>query len=412
MAEHDKKLVEVTLITAAYGGESLGRLADGRAVFVPFTLPGERARVRLVEEKRGHARAELVELLEPAPQRVQPRCRHFGECGGCHYQHISYDAQLATKTEILRDQLTRLGGLAEPNVQAAIASPSSWNYRNCLQFHIAQDGRLGFVARQGDWVMPVEECHLPELALNALWPQLEFEPLPGLERVGLRLGSDEEIQLTLESESQEIPEFFTDLDISAVLLGPERSTLLAGDDHVLVQVLGRTFLVSAGAFFQINTAAAERMVQHVLDGLSVTPEQTVLDVYCGVGLFSAFLAEHAGAVVGVESSPYACYDFEINLDEFEHVSLYEGEAEEILPQLDLHPDMILVDPPRAGLSPVVLDVILSMAPAKIVYVSCDPATLARDARRLSGGGYRLVHATPFDLFPQTYHIESVSFWEK
>jgi 23S rRNA (uracil1939-C5)-methyltransferase len=412
MAEHEDKLVEVTLTTAAYGGESLGRLADGRAVFVPFTLPGERVRVRLVEEKRGHAHAELVELLEPAPQRVQPRCRHFGECGGCHYQHISYGAQLATKTEILRDQLTRLGGLAEPNVQAAVASPLIWNYRNNLQFHLAEDGRLGFVARQGERVMPVTECHLPEHALDALWPQLEFEPLPSLERVGLRLGSDEEIQLTLESESQEIPEFFTDLDISAVFLGLERSTLLAGDDHVLMQVLGRTFRVSAGAFFQVNTAAAELLVQHMLDVLAVTPEQTVLDVYCGVGLFSAFLAERASAVVGIESSPYACYDFEINLDEFEHVSLYEGDAEDILPQLNLQPDLVLVDPPRAGLAPAVLDSILRMNPAKIAYVSCDPATLARDARRLSAGGYRLAQATPFDLFPHTYHIESVSLWEK
>jgi 23S rRNA (uracil1939-C5)-methyltransferase len=412
MAEHEDKLVEVTLTTAAYGGESLGRLADGRAVFVPFTLPGERVRVRLVEEKRGHARAELVELLEPAHQRVQPRCRHFGECGGCHYQHISYGAQLATKTEILRDQLTRLGGLAEPNVQAAVASPLIWNYRNNLQFHLAEDGRLGFVARQGERVMPVTECHLPERALDALWPQLEFDPLPGLERVGLRLGSDEEIQLTLESESQEIPEFFTDLDISAVFLGLERSTLLAGDDHVLMQVLGRTFRVSAGAFSQVNTAAAELLVQHMLDVLAVTPEQTVLDVYCGVGLFSAFLAERASAVVGIESSPYACYDFEINLDEFEHVSLYEGDAEDILPQLNLQPDLVLVDPPRAGLAPSVLDSILRMNPAKIAYVSCDPATLARDARRLSAGGYRLAQATPFDLFPHTYHIESVSLWEK
>ena len=153
------------------------------------------------------------------------------------------------------------------------------------------------------------------------------------------------------------------------------------------------------------------MVGHVLDLLSLKPEMTALDVYCGVGLFSAFLSPHVGQLVGVESSSSACDDFVENLDEFDNVTLYEGTAEEIVPALDLRPDIVLVDPPRSGLDPQALDGLLEIKPPHLVYVSCDPATLARDASRLVAGGYRLQQITPFDLFPQTYHIESISFWE-
>lgn len=405
-------LVEIELVTLAYGGDALGRLPDGRAVFVPFSLPGEIVRARLVEQKRSHARAELVEVLLPSPERIEPRCPHYMQCGGCHYQHLSYPAQLAAKTAILKDQLERIGKLNTPNVLPAIPSPQPWNYRNYVQFQIASDGRLGYMASGSEQVLPIQECHLPEPPINTLWPQIDLEPLPGLARLGLRLGSDEDLQLMLESDDPGAPDFSADLDVSAVYLGPERSVLLSGSDHVTIKVLGRPFRVSAGSFFQVNTHMAETLVEHLLQYIAPSRANNVLDVYCGVGLFSAFLAEGAAHVTGIESSPYACYDFEANLDEFENVTLYEGEAEEILPHLDLQTDLAVVDPPRAGLARTVVDSLIRLAPRSLVYVSCDPATPSRDARRLSAGGYHLIQVTPFDLFPQTYHIESVSFWER
>jgi 23S rRNA (uracil1939-C5)-methyltransferase len=409
-------LLTVKLEKLAYGGAALGRLEDGRAVFVPFALPGETVRARIVEEKRGHVRAELVEVLEPAPERIPPKCKHFftplarssGEgpgvraCGGCHHQNLSYANQLKAKTEILRDQL--------------IPSPQEWNYRNHVQFHLTREGKLGFFAADGAGIVPVTECHLPEAPLNELWPRLEFDPGLGLERVSLRLGADGETMLILESD--ETPELELEADLSVVHLREGEAVVMAGEQALTVEVRSRPFRVSAASFFQVNTAMAGKMVEHLLACLSLPPQATVLDIYCGVGLFSAFLAPLAGRVIGIESSPSACEDFAANLDEFENVELYEGAAEDVLPYLGDHegrpykPEAAIVDPPRAGLDKRALDALQALGPGRIAYVSCDPSTLARDARRLLDGGYRLVSVTPFDLFPQTYHIESISLFEK
>ena len=399
--------------TLVYGGDALGRLPDGRAVFVPFVLPGEKARIAVRQEKRGHVRGELLEILEPSPQRIAPPCPHFTLCGGCHYQHIPYEMQLAAKTEILRDQLQRIGGLADIPLNPAIASPAPFNYRNHVQFHLDPLGKLGFQASRSSQVIPITQCHLPEPPLNEIWPLLDLEPVPGLERISLRLGADDDIQLILESSDGQLFEFSVEeLPISAVHLSPAGAVVLAGSEVLLMDILGRSFQVSAGAFFQVNTRLAEAMVRHILEILPLDPSTTLLEIYCGAGLFSAFLAPQVGRLVGIEVSPAACRDFAENLDEFDNVELYEAPAGEVLRQVNFHPDVILADPPRSGLDHPTLDALLAQQARWLAYVSCDPATLARDARRLSSEGYRLVQVTPFDLFPQTYHIESISLWEK
>jgi 23S rRNA (uracil1939-C5)-methyltransferase len=379
---------------------------------VPFALAGERVLVKLTEEKRGFARATLMDVVQPSPARIRPRCPHFVQCGGCHYQHMDYSLQLTVKQSILTEQLQRIGGIADPPVRLMIPSPQAWNYRNTVQFHLTPDGKLGFRATDDRTVIPIQECHLPEEALLEIWKQIQAEPLPDLERLSLRLGADGEILLVLESLEANPPAISVEeLPVSVAHMGPAGTLVLAGDDHVVMEVLGRPFRVSAGSFFQVNTPMAEAMVKHVLSLLPADQSETVLDVYCGVGLFSAFLAPRARNLIGIESAPSACDDFAVNLDEFDHVSLYMGTAEEILPSLQVHPEVILVDPPRAGLELAALDAILSMDAPTLIYISCDPATLARDARRLIRGGYRLEQATPFDLFPQTYHIESISLFQ-
>ena len=403
---------EVTLITLTYGGDAMGRLEDGRAVFVPFGLPGERVRVRLREEKRGFARAELVEILEASPKRIAPRCVHFGICGGCHYQNLPYEEQLKAKKEILVDQLVRIGRIENPPVRDAVASPGPWNYRNHVQFHLTEEGKLGYMTARLPKVFAISECHLPEGSINSLWPQLEFEPGMDLGRISLRSGAEDELMLILESDSPEPPELEIEAGISVTHVFKENTVVIAGNDHVVIRVLDHVFKVSAASFFQVTTAMAGRMVEHILASLPVSLSTTLLDVYCGVGLFSAFLAAKCGRVIGIESSPSACEDFAVNLDEFENVELYEGLAEDVIQYLDVKPDIILVDPPRAGLEKRVIDGILNSNPQLIAYVSCDPSTLARDAARLIHGGYRLKQVTPFDLFPQTFHIENISIFEK
>lgn len=404
---------DIHLENFTYGGETIGRLPDGRAVFVPFGLPGERVRIRLVYEKKNFARAELLEVLEPSQQRIKARCVHFGECGGCHYQHMPYEAQLEAKTEILRDQLQRIGKVKDPPIQPMVGCPHPWNYRNHVQFHLTSEARLGYVGSKGNTIIPITECHLPVAPIDALWPQLEFEAETPIDRVSLRAGADDDLMLILESDELDAPGLELESGISVVHLTEEDALVMAGEDHLVMQVLEREFYVSAGSFFQVNTIMAEKMVTHLLEKLPL-PAKTVLDVYCGAGLFSAFLASTCDRLIGIESSTSACEDFVVNLDEFDHVELYEGAAEDVLPALVsriANPTYILLDPPRGGVDKRALDGIRELDPPLIAYVSCDPSTLARDTARLINGGYRLVNVTPFDVFPQTYHIESISLFE-
>jgi 23S rRNA (uracil1939-C5)-methyltransferase len=324
---------------------------------------------------------------------------------------MPYNHQLKAKEQILADQLSRIGGIPNPPVKPIVPSPHEWYYRNNVQFHLNPEGRLGYQAAASHQVVAIQECHLPDGYINNLWPQLDFEPIPGLERVGLRLGVEEDILLVFEGQEPNPPEFFVDFPLSAVYLSPFGEIVLSGEGGIRVTILGRSFQVSAASFFQVNPPQAENMVRHLLDHLPLKPNSTLLDVYCGVGLFSAFFASRVSQVIGIELSPSACQDFAVNLDEFENVSLYQGAAEEILPSLDIHPDAVIVDPPRAGLERHALDALIRLQPHHLAYVSCDPSTLARDAKRLITAGYRLVESTPFDLFPQTMHIESISLFE-
>ena len=405
---------DILLEKLTYGGEAMGRLPDGRAVFVPFGLPGEQVRVRLTQDKQNFARGELVEVVTASPERIDPKCKHFGKCGGCHYQNLSYENQLQAKTEILRDQFQRIGKIENPPIKPIVPSPLEWNYRNHVQFHLTAEGKLGFVNSKGNSVFPIEECHLPETGIDSFWRELQFESNKEVERVSLRAGHNEELMIVLESENFETPELEIEADVSVVHLFDEHPVVIAGRDHFVVSVLEKDFRVSAASFFQVNTKMAEKMVEYLLARLPVSMSTTVLDVYCGVGLFSKFFASKCEQVIGIEASESACEDFVFNLDEFDNVELYEGAAEEILPGLAGRLDsstFVIVDPPRAGLERHALDAILSIKPQIIAYVSCDPSTLARDAARLINGGYRLVEVTPFDLFPQTYHIESISIFE-
>lgn len=409
MAENN--LFDIKIQSASYGGDGVGRLPDGRAVFVPYVIPGEEVRIRLTEQKKSFARAELVAVLQPSFNRIKPRCIHYGQCGGCHYQHLDYAAQLQIKRSILVDTLRRLGG-QNIEVPVPVASPAEWNYRNHMQFHQAPDGSLGFQAGRSHTVIPARECHLPLPVIDQAWRQVSIEPLPGLQRIAFRAGVGDDVQVILESESIELPEMELDLPDSVVYLSPAGQMVMAGSIFTVIEVLGREFQVSAGSFFQVNTTVAARMVETILAWLPTGKMKVLLDLYCGVGLFSAFCAARTNRLVGVELSDSACQDFAVNLDEFEHVELYQGAAEEVLPYLEVKPDVVVVDPPRAGLDERVISILTKMQPESIIYVSCDPTTLARDLRKFSETGYSLKEIQPFDLFPQTFHLETIVLLSK
>lgn len=395
-----------------YGGDGLGRLPDGRAVFVPFVLPDETVRIELMEEKKRFARGWPVEWFETSPNRINPRCIHFGECGGCQYQHLDYTKQLELKEAILIDQFQRIGKIENPPIQPVTPSPDPWYYRNFVQFHLGQQGELGYIHADGRHLLPISECHLPQDLINEIWPQFDLGRDSGVYRLGIRQGSYEDIMLIMEGEDAKPPEFIEDIPVSAIYTPPDAPlTVLAGDDHLIYTLLDHHFQVSARSFFQVNEGIAEKMIHFVLEHLRLSQDTHVLELYAGVGLFSAFIAPEVNRLTAIESSGSACHDFAMNLDDFANVELYEAEAEDVLMNLDIHPSILVMDPPRSGLKPAVHDAIGRLQPGQIAYISCDPATLARDLKKIIHNGYELISATPFDLFPQTAHVETICLLE-
>jgi 23S rRNA (uracil1939-C5)-methyltransferase len=404
-----KNEFEVTPSTLVYGGDALARLPDGRAVFIPFALPDERCRIKIVEEKERYARAELLEVLSGSKHRITPHCQHYMECGGCQYQHINYQEQLNTKQAILKDQLERVGKINDPLVNTIVGSPAEWNYRNHIQFHLAGSGKLGFKRHRSNQIIPIRECHLPDDSLNLIWPTLDLEFIPGLDRVALRSGeAGRDTLIVFETSDPQPVEVSVNQPLSAVLQGPGGEIILSGDDFTIIPILDFPFVVSAGSFFQVNSLVAESILENLLNQLPLDKNAIILDVYSGVGLFSLFLAPRVKELIAIESHSAACDDFLYNLSGHDNVQLYKSPAEDVLGNLELSPDIILVDPPRRGLSRKVLDQVVKLDPSLIVYISCDPATLARDAARLTQQGYQLTESTPYDMFPQTYHIESLN----
>jgi len=256
-------------------------------------------------------------------------------------------------------------------------------------------------------VVEITECHLPVAEISDVWPNLEIDPGVGVKRVMLRTGSDGEVLVGLEGELDTPPELTLDMPLSMHYLGRGQDFLLAGDAYSMMTVNGINFAVSPRSFFQVNLPQAEAMVKYLLANCGATPESTVLDLYCGVGLFSAFLALRVKQLVGVELSESACNDFALNLDAFDNVSLYVGKVEDIASSIEIHPDLVILDPPRAGLDKRVVAYLAESTAKRLVYVSCDPATLARDCKRLTAGGFSIESIQPFDLFPQTFHVETV-----
>jgi 23S rRNA (uracil1939-C5)-methyltransferase len=404
--------IELTLSGHAYLGSSFGRDDHGRVIFVPFTIPGECVQIEIVESHKRWARGKIKEVIEPSPHRVEPRCQHFQDCGGCHYQHMPYELQLEAKAEILRSQLGRIGGFSDPPLVETIPSPTVWNSRNHMQFSLDPAGRLGFRAANSERVVPIRECYLPDTGIGELWPTLNITPIPSLERVAFRIGDESEGMVVLYSSEDPNIELEIDVPASVVWIGDQGYTVLAGESSFQITILERKFQVSAGSFFQVHTELASSLVNLVLDSMKIGAGNTILDLFAGTGLFSAFLADAGARVIAVEQSPWATKDFETNLAEFDTVELYEASVETVLPSLHIHPDAVLVDPPRAGMGPAVIQGIIDLSPPKLVYVSCDPTTLARDGKALQDGGYNPRSITPIDLFPQTFHIETISLWEK
>jgi 23S rRNA (uracil1939-C5)-methyltransferase len=427
-----------------YGGDGLARLpADprgrGKAVFVPFVLAGEKVEAALTEEKPGFARAQVTAILEPSPNRVSPPCPHFGRCGGCHYQHTTYQQQLEIKKEILRENLRRIAKLElQREIQLHPSPP--WNYRNRSRFQVRTrpDFAVGYFKFSSHELLPVEACPISSPLINralaALWQAGRTgKAVEGVREIEFFANSDDSqilveflcapearraaVRAWAEELSASMPEIVGVAAFREPQKGVQEPLVAVGASELTYQTKTAAYRVSAGAFFQTNRFLIDELVDVVTRTRS---GELALDLYAGVGLFSTVLAGSIRHVVSVESSPTAVGDLKYNLprnaevfhtttDRYLTQSGDHGRAGNgaVLPQLLDRPDLVVVDPPRAGLHDGVARLLTTVDAARVTYVSCDPATLSRDLLPLQAAGYRVEEVHLVDLFPQTYHLESV-----
>jgi 23S rRNA (uracil1939-C5)-methyltransferase len=381
-----------------YGGDGLGRV-DGRVVLVPFVLPGERVQVRTQIEKTGLLRALPRQVLETAPERVVAPCPYFARCGGCHYQHMPYESQVAAKRGILAEALRRIGKL-EPGVEIATAAGEPWHYRNRAQLQ-TRGVQLGYLEPRSHKLCPIESCPISSPKINAvisiLKDMLCDSRWPRFVRSVELFTNEDDLQLhVVDSERPVARRFFEWCGerIPGLAAGPLEYT-----------AAGTQYRVSRGSFFQVNRFLTDRLVELALESAAGS---TALDLYAGVGLFSLPMARRFQAVTAVETGATAARDLEFNAARAGlAIRSVRSLAESYLATLAAPPDFLLADPPRAGLGKAVLEHLTRLRPPLMTIVSCDPATLARDLAGLGVAGYAIEQMTMVDLFPQTYHLETV-----
>ncbi len=387
---------EVTVEKLVYGGDGLGRL-DGRVVFAPFVLPGERIRAEPEQEKPGMIRARTLEVVQPAAERVAAPCPYFARCGGCHYQHAPYEFQLAAKRAILAEELRRLGKLSPPG-QIEVVSAEPFAYRNRAQLYV-RDGRLGYREARSHKLCAIEQCPISSPKINevigTLNGMLRDPRWPRFVR-SLEVFTDErEVQLNVLETERPVARRFFDWcreTIPGMVTGP-------------LDYDGR-FRVGGNSFFQVNRFLLDRLADRAVADAS---GDAALDLYAGVGLFSLALAKRFGAVTAVDSGAAAVRDLQFNIERagLTHVRAAQSTAEHFLNALERAPDYVVLDPPRAGLGKEVVRRLAELCPRRLTIVACDPATLARDLAGLVSAGYEIGSLTLIDLFPQTYHLETV-----
>lgn len=399
----------------AHGGEAIARW-EGKVVFVPYAIPGEEVRVRLVEEKARYARAELLEVLQPSSDRVEPPCPYFGVCGGCQWQHISYRRQLDLRLEVVADQMRRLGRIAEPPLDGIVPADEPWGYRNYIQLLPvpAAEGQaeaavgLGFMGVDGRTVVPIAQCLLAHDLVDELHSSLDLE-WGEFSRLSLRAGVNTgERLILLETESDEAPELALELPASfAHLTGEGDLTTLVGDPYFHERMHDLLYRVFAPSFFPEHTAQVQNLMEVVREFCALDGSERVLDLYCGVGAFSLDLATRATEVVGVEPSPWAAADAQANGEDLANFTIHEGEVEEVLPALEGSFPVAVAYPPRTGLGGIIGG-LAELGARRLVYVSDDPATLARDTVALQEAGFELTQMLALDMSPQTAHVETVA----
>ena len=391
----------------AHGGEAVAR-KDGKAHFIAGAMPGEVVEAAVTEDRGSWARARLVSVLDASPDRREPPCPHAHLCGGCQWQHTERSTQLKWKRDIVAGQLSHLGRIEDPPVNDTLDPGPALGYRNRMDFHVV-DGRPGLMRHRSNDVVPLDSCPLLDPMLQPVFDNLG--DLTGVDRITLRCGTQTgDILIIVEGE---LPAQAESWGVPVLQRQEKRLVPVVGEPRLAEVVDGTRFSIPFAGFFQNNTHGADALVKVVREAADIGEEETLLDGYCGVGLFGATVGADAELVLGIDSVTDAVERARTNLDRA-GVNSYvvTGSFTKDIERLDAYWDVAIVDPPRKGLGERGVDAVTSTLPRRIVYVACDPASLARDSRILGAVGYEFVEATPIDMFPQTYHVEVVATFDR
>ena len=438
---HENRIYTGTV--ESYSSEGLGIVRlDGAVVFVPQAVRGETIDLKITKVMKTAAAGEIVKIHKPSPDRAQPECPDYGRCGGCDFQHLTYPEELWAKRQRVQDALTRLGG-ADIRVEEILGAKNPLHYRNKSQYPVGADGAIGFYRARSHQVVPVKRCLIqPEAADKTAaavgeWmrrykvPAYDEATGKGLVRhVYVRVNRKGESLCCLVANGRQVPRepelaalvraaapktvgvvLNTNTSRGNVILG-ERYRTLWGQDFLMDTLCGLEFKLSVPSFYQVNREQAEALYGKALEFAALTGGETVLDLYCGTGTITLCMAQRSKRVIGAEIVPPAIADARENAarNHIKNAEFFCGDAAEVAVKLEgegLRPDVVTIDPPRKGLSPAVIASIAGMAPERVVYVSCDPATLGRDVKIFSGFGYQAVRACAVDMFPATRHVETV-----
>jgi 23S rRNA (uracil1939-C5)-methyltransferase len=444
-------LLDVDIDDLNHQGEGVGRW-QGRVIFVPDTVTGDRITVRLLRIKPSFAQGKLVEIIAPSPWRIRPRCIVADKCGGCQWQHVADDYQLQAKRDQVINALVRIGGFADPPLETAVVQgKESLGYRNKVTYPLGRSEtgsvQTGYYRRHSHQLINLNQCPVQDPRLNPLLAEIkgdiqsrgwsiynEAQRHGKLRHLSLRIGRRTgEIYLTLISTSSHLDGLAEQAAIwgdryhrlvgvavnvnskaSNVIFGQETSTIW-GKASLLEEFAGLSLELRPDTFFQVNTEAAENLFFQILAQLNLQGHEQIIDAYCGIGTFTLPLAQHVQQVIGLESQIASVQQAKANaqLNGLNNVSFIAGSVEEQLPQLDLQPDLIWLDPPRKGCDRLFLETLRNLAPQQIVYMSCQPATLARDLKLLcESGHYQLKWLQVADFFPQTAHVETAVLLER
>lgn len=392
--EHSRFKIEITDVSDR--GEGIGK-ADGLAVFVPGTLPGDIAEVEITEDKGRFAKAKLISLAEPSKDRVEPACQQALECGGCPLMGLSYDAQLKLKEKHVHDALTRIAGLEDPKINPIIAADNPYHYRNKGEFAVDME-QIGYYKASTHKIVQAKDCLIQDdLIMDALAEfsaELSEKPRKNLKRVTIRSSRSGETMLICEYRN-----------------GDKTASTRVLHDEITTDMGTLKTEVSPLSFYQVNPAQCSKLYSKVQEYAELTGEESVLDLYCGAGSIGLSMASKAKKIIGVEVVKDAVIDANRNavINGIVNDQFICGKAEEVLPAKlqGVHADVVILDPPRNGCDSALLESVCSINCRRLIYVSCNPATLARDLKYLTANGFRFVEATPCDMFPQSLHTECI-----